>query len=78
LNQQKPLQQKLWKISDEILNLSTKKERQTKDEELFAAARAVLDFEWKKIKREMRGNVESYLSTDSQKRRRPQISLRPL
>lgn len=55
LNQQKPLQQKLWKISDEILNLNTKKERQSKDEELVTAARAVLDFEWQKIKREMRG-----------------------
>jgi len=58
LNQQKPLQQKLWKISDDILILKTKKERQTKDEELVAAARAVLDFEWQKIKREMRGSVE--------------------
>jgi hypothetical protein len=60
LNQQKPLQQNLWKISDDILILKTKKERQTKDGELVAAARAVLDFEWQKIKREMRGSVEGH------------------
>jgi hypothetical protein len=55
LNQKKPLRQVLWKISDEILNLETKDERQARDEELVAAARAVIDYEWQKIKREMRG-----------------------
>lgn len=54
----KPLQEKLWKISDDILNLKTKNERQTKYEELVAAARAVLDFEWQKIKGEMPGSIE--------------------
>lgn len=55
LNRKKALQQRLWTISDEILNLKTKKERQTKDAELVNAAREVIDFEWQKIKREMRG-----------------------
>lgn len=55
LNQEKPLQKALWATSDDILNLTTKKERQARDAELVAAARAVIDFEWQKIKREMRG-----------------------
>jgi uncharacterized protein YneF (UPF0154 family) len=55
LNQEKPLQRELWKISDDILNLKTKDERQERDEELVVAARAVMDFQWKRIKREMQG-----------------------
>ncbi|MGY3563967.1 hypothetical protein ACVWXP_007292 [Bradyrhizobium sp. USDA 4463] len=57
LNQEKPLQKALWAVSDDILTLSTKKERQARDEELVVAARAVIDFEWQKIKREMRGSA---------------------
>ncbi|OAF19652.1 hypothetical protein [Bradyrhizobium neotropicale] len=55
LNQEKPLQQKLWTISDEILNLKGKDERQARDGDLVAAAREVIDFKWEKIKDEMRG-----------------------
>ncbi|CAL74418.1 hypothetical protein BRADO0475 [Bradyrhizobium sp. ORS 278] len=57
LNQKKPLQKALWGISDEILALDTKEERQARDQALVEAARAVLDFEWQKIKREMRGET---------------------
>jgi hypothetical protein len=65
LNQEKPLQKALWAISDEILNLKTKTERHAKDAELVVAARAVIDFEWQKIKREMRGPAGTdSLSTD--------------
>ncbi|WP_316228622.1 hypothetical protein [Bradyrhizobium sp. SZCCHNR1045] len=57
LNQKKQLQKTLWGISDEILGLDTKEERQARDQALVEAARAVLDFEWQKIKREMRGDL---------------------
>ncbi|MET4323608.1 hypothetical protein [Bradyrhizobium sp. RT5a] len=56
LNQEKPLQKALWAISDDILTLKTKTDRQAKDADLVVAARAVIDFEWQKIKREMRGS----------------------
>jgi len=41
---------------DAILHLKTTRERHAKDAELVAAARAVIDFEWQKIKREMHGS----------------------
>lgn len=55
LNQEKPLQYALWQVSDKIIKLPSKQERQQFDQELVKAARAVLDFEWRKIKREMLG-----------------------
>jgi hypothetical protein len=55
LNQKKVKQQALWKVSDEILNMPTRAQRQDADPRLIAAARDVLDFHWKKIKAEILG-----------------------
>jgi hypothetical protein len=56
LNQKKKYQQVLWKVSDDILNMKTKNERQAADERLVVAARETLDFHWRKIKAEILSN----------------------
>jgi hypothetical protein len=55
LNLDEPKQLALWKISDNIFNLTSSQERIAGDPELVAAGRAVMKAEWEKIKRELRG-----------------------
>jgi hypothetical protein len=55
LNQKNDLHQRLWQVSDDILKIEGKYNRWARDKELVAAARAVIENEWQKIKREMRG-----------------------
>jgi hypothetical protein len=55
LNRNDVEQKTLWDITDKIYNAPTRAERQSFDEELVKAGRAVLKAEWEKIKAEMRG-----------------------
>jgi hypothetical protein len=55
LDTKKKLQKDLWKVSDDILKLETKKERQALDTRLVEAGRAVFEFQWRKIKCELQG-----------------------
>nr|WP_166305799.1 hypothetical protein [Bradyrhizobium sp. 2S1]MCK7671756.1 hypothetical protein [Bradyrhizobium sp. 2S1] len=57
LNQRKKYQQALWQVSDDILKMETRDERQAQDERLVIAAREVLDFHWRKIKAEIVGGA---------------------
>ena len=55
LNRDDKFQKDLWHISDKIYNSASREERQSMDEKLVAAGRAVLKSEWEKVKAEMRG-----------------------
>lgn len=55
LNRNDAVQKALWDITDKIYNAPTRTERQSFDEELVKAGRAVLKSEWERIKSEMRG-----------------------
>src|SRR3974390_40652 len=55
LNRDDVAQKALWEITDKIYKLPTRSERQSFDEELVKAGRAVFKSEWEKIKAEMRG-----------------------
>ena len=55
LNRENKLQMDLWEITDKIYNSQSREERQSVDDKLIAAGRAVLKAEWEKIKAEMRG-----------------------
>src|SRR5262249_5203532 len=54
LNKDDEVQKKLWDITDEIYHLEKSAERQSLNEPLMDAGRAVLKGEWEKVKREMR------------------------
>lgn len=55
LNQGDKVQKVLWDVTDKIYNSQSREERQSMDEELIRAGRAVLKSEWEKVKAEMRG-----------------------
>lgn len=55
LNKDDKIQRELWDVADEIYNSKTRDERQSLDEPLIKAGRAVFKAEWEKIKAEMRG-----------------------
>ncbi|MGY8667195.1 hypothetical protein Q3C01_33235 [Bradyrhizobium sp. UFLA05-109] len=54
LNKDDEVQKKLWDITDEIYHLEKSADRQSLNEPLMDAGRAVLKGEWEKVKREMR------------------------
>ena len=56
LNQQEPVQKKLWDVADEIFHNPSK--RVELDRPLMEAGRAVLKNEWNKIKDELRAREE--------------------
>jgi hypothetical protein len=60
LNQKKKYQQAMWQVSDDILKLEnpTEDDYDKADKQLVVAARAVLDFHWRKIKAEVLGREE--------------------
>ena len=55
LNREDKQQRDLWEITDKIYNSQSREERQSMDDKLIAASRAVLKAEWEKVKAEMRG-----------------------
>ena len=55
LNREDKVQRDLWDITDKIYKCEAIEERQSMDEELVKAGRAVLKAEWEKVKAEMRG-----------------------
>jgi hypothetical protein len=55
LNQNDKAQKVLWDVTDKIYNSQSREERQSFDEDLVKAGRAVFKSEWEKIKAEMRG-----------------------
>jgi hypothetical protein len=55
LNRDDEIQRVLWDVTDKIYQSETIEERQSMDEELVRAGRAVLKAEWEKVKAEMRG-----------------------
>ena len=55
LNRDDKIQKQLWDIADQIYNAVTIEARQSFDEALIKAGRAVFKAEWEKIKAEMRG-----------------------
>src|SRR5262245_41625303 len=56
LNREDKFQRDLWEITDKTYNSQSQEERQSMDEKLIAAGRAVLKAEWEKVKAEMRGS----------------------
>ena len=55
LNRDDKVQKVLWDVTDKIYQSEAIEERQSMDEELVRAGRAVLKAEWEKVKAEMRG-----------------------
>jgi hypothetical protein len=56
LNQDDLLQKALWDITDKIYKCEILAARESMDEEMIRAGRAVLKAEWEKVKAEMRGD----------------------
>jgi hypothetical protein len=57
LNRDEKVHKALWDVTDRIYQCETRVERETMDEELIRAGRAVLKAEWEKVKAEMRGEA---------------------